>query len=124
RTARPTTPRQRRAQQSCVRRRSEPVWSCSPWSPPGALTADVRRHVQRGGGRKAAKFAASLGGVAGYACLLNDHSCRESSRMSTAPTSIPLVFGDYALEDRYRLDRGRVYLTGIQALVRVPMMQR
>jgi indolepyruvate ferredoxin oxidoreductase len=41
---------------------------------------------------------------------------------TTAP--IPLVFGDYALEDRYRLDRGRVYLTGIQALVRLPMMQR
>ena len=43
--------------------------------------------------------------------------------MSTA-TSVPLVFGDYALEDRYRLDKGRVYLTGIQALVRLPMMQR
>src|SRR6266478_6271912 len=39
-------------------------------------------------------------------------------------TSVPLVFGDYALEDRYRLDKGRVYLTGIQALVRLPMMQR
>jgi indolepyruvate ferredoxin oxidoreductase len=37
---------------------------------------------------------------------------------------VPLVFGDYALEDRYRLDKGRVYLTGIQALVRLPMMQR
>src|SRR3984893_7197514 len=45
------------------------------------------------------------------------------SAMSTA-TSVPLVFGDYALEDRYRLDKGRVYLTGIQALVRLPMMQR
>ena len=44
--------------------------------------------------------------------------------MSTADTPIPLVFGDYALEDRYRLDKGRVYLTGIQALVRLPMMQR
>ncbi len=43
--------------------------------------------------------------------------------MSTV-TPIPLVFADYALEDRYRLDRGRVYLTGIQALVRLPMMQR
>ncbi|HZY51615.1 MAG TPA: indolepyruvate ferredoxin oxidoreductase family protein [Reyranella sp.] len=39
-------------------------------------------------------------------------------------TPLPLVFGDYALEDRYRLDKGRVYLTGIQALVRLPMMQR
>jgi len=44
--------------------------------------------------------------------------------MSSADTSVPLVFGDYALEDRYRLDKGRVYLTGIQALVRLPMMQR
>ena len=44
--------------------------------------------------------------------------------MSTADTSIPLVFGDYALEDRYRLGKGRVYLTGIQALVRLPMMQK
>ena len=42
--------------------------------------------------------------------------------MSTVP--VPLVFGDYTLEDRYRLDKGRVYLTGIQALVRLPMMQR
>ena len=42
----------------------------------------------------------------------------------SADTSLPLVFGDYALEDRYRLDKGRVYLTGIQALVRLPMMQR
>src|SRR5688500_9592702 len=46
------------------------------------------------------------------------------SAMSTAATPVPLVFGDYALEDRYRLDKGRVYLTGIQALVRLPMMQR
>jgi indolepyruvate ferredoxin oxidoreductase len=44
--------------------------------------------------------------------------------MSTAVTPVPLVFGDYALEDRYRLDKGRVYLTGIQALGRLPMMQR
>jgi indolepyruvate ferredoxin oxidoreductase len=44
--------------------------------------------------------------------------------MTTTATPVPLVFGDYALEDRYRLDKGRVYLTGIQALVRLPMMQR
>ncbi len=44
--------------------------------------------------------------------------------MSTDTSSTPLVFGDYALEDRYRLDKGRVYLTGIQALVRLPMMQK
>ena len=28
------------------------------------------------------------------------------------------------LDDKYVLDRGRVYLTGTQALVRLPMMQR
>src|SRR5262245_11657880 len=43
--------------------------------------------------------------------------------MST-PAQIPLVFGDYALADRYRLAKGRVYMTGIQALVRLPMMLR
>jgi len=31
---------------------------------------------------------------------------------------------DYALEDRYRKTEGRVYLSGSQALVRLPMMQR
>src|ERR1700754_556344 len=44
--------------------------------------------------------------------------------MSSAVTPVPLVFGDYALEDRYRLEKGRVYMTGIQALGRLPMMQR
>ena len=44
--------------------------------------------------------------------------------MTTAVTPVPLVLGDYALEDRYRLGKGRVYMTGIQALVRLPMMQR
>ncbi|HLY78256.1 MAG TPA: indolepyruvate ferredoxin oxidoreductase family protein, partial [Caulobacteraceae bacterium] len=29
-----------------------------------------------------------------------------------------------SLEDKYTLDRGRIFLTGIQALVRLPMMQR
>ena len=44
--------------------------------------------------------------------------------MSNVTSPVPLVFGDYALEDRYRLYKGRVYLTGIQALVRLPMMQK
>ncbi len=30
----------------------------------------------------------------------------------------------YALDDRYRLASGRVWLTGVQALVRLPLMQR
>ena len=28
------------------------------------------------------------------------------------------------LDDKYVLDRGRIYLTGTQALVRLPMIQR
>ena len=28
----------------------------------------------------------------------------------TVATPVPLVFGDYTLEDRYRLDKGRVYM--------------
>ena len=28
------------------------------------------------------------------------------------------------LDDKYTLEKGRIYLTGIQALVRLPMMQR
>ena len=31
---------------------------------------------------------------------------------------------EYALDDRYRLTSGRVFLTGVQALVRLPLMQR
>ncbi len=30
---------------------------------------------------------------------------------------------DVSLEDKYRLDSGRVYMTGVQALVRLPMLQ-
>ncbi len=37
----------------------------------------------------------------------------------------PPSFDDrYALEDRYRLESGRVWSTGVQALVRLPLMQR
>jgi len=34
------------------------------------------------------------------------------------------IDGGYALSDRYERERGRVYLTGTQALVRLPLMQR
>ncbi len=30
----------------------------------------------------------------------------------------------YELQDRYLRDRGRVYMTGTQALVRLPMIQK
>ena len=36
----------------------------------------------------------------------------------------PAELGDVTLDDKYTLESGRVYLTGIQALVRLPMMQR
>ena len=31
---------------------------------------------------------------------------------------------NYELDDRYRRESGRVFLTGTQALVRIPLMQR
>ena len=42
--------------------------------------------------------------------------------MSMPATDIPL--DDYALQDNYRRTGGRVFLTGTQALVRLPMAQR
>ncbi|MDZ4350980.1 MAG: indolepyruvate ferredoxin oxidoreductase family protein [Xanthomonadaceae bacterium] len=35
----------------------------------------------------------------------------------------PIDF-DYTLEDKYRRETGRIYLSGVQALVRLPLMQR
>src|SRR5690606_8960096 len=53
---------------------------------------------------------------------------------STAELSSPASAGtgltrgvtdpDYSLEDRYARTRGRIYLSGVQALVRLPIMQR
>src|SRR5271169_5583879 len=40
---------------------------------------------------------------------------REGERMSLMQVD---------LEDKYRLDSGRIYLSGIQALVRLPLLQR
>ena len=36
----------------------------------------------------------------------------------------PAELRDVTLDDKYSLERGRVFLTGIQALVRLPMLQR
>ena len=33
------------------------------------------------------------------------------------------LLDDYQLEDRYRADHGRTFLTGIQALARIPIQQ-
>jgi indolepyruvate ferredoxin oxidoreductase len=35
-----------------------------------------------------------------------------------------MALAKISLDDKYELDRGRVFLTGIQALVRLPIMQR
>jgi indolepyruvate ferredoxin oxidoreductase len=43
--------------------------------------------------------------------------------MAADPATHPAFDATYALEDRYRLESGRVFLTGVQALVRLPMMQ-
>ena len=42
----------------------------------------------------------------------------------TAAHTAPAFDADYALDDRYRIDAGRIFLTGNQALVRLPLMQR
>src|SRR5450830_1896657 len=41
-----------------------------------------------------------------------------------SPMNAPAKFHDVTLEDKYTLDSGRVFLTGTQALVRLPMLQR
>ena len=41
-----------------------------------------------------------------------------------SPLSATSFDAAYELEHRYTRERGRVYLTGVQALVRLPMLQR
>ena len=40
--------------------------------------------------------------------------------MATSPPAA----GPVTLDDKYLVERGRIYLTGVQALVRLPLMQR
>jgi indolepyruvate ferredoxin oxidoreductase len=40
------------------------------------------------------------------------------------PSSPGLLLDDVSLDDKYALKRGRVFMTGIQALVRLPILQR
>src|SRR3546814_4419272 len=35
-----------------------------------------------------------------------------------------MALAEVSLDDKYVLDRGRVFLTGVQALVRLPLIQR
>ena len=40
------------------------------------------------------------------------------------PSGQRLLLDDVSLDDKYALERGRVFMTGIQALIRLPMLQR
>ena len=53
-------------------------------------------------------------------------STAELSSPSSANTALTnsVVDADYSLEDKYRRTQGRIYLSGVQALVRLPLMQK
>ncbi|HEX6362849.1 MAG TPA: hypothetical protein VFZ93_07830, partial [Albitalea sp.] len=40
------------------------------------------------------------------------------------PESIRKALEAVTLDDKYRLERGRAFMSGVQALVRLPMLQR
>ena len=40
------------------------------------------------------------------------------------PESIRKALETVTLDDKYRLERGRAFMSGVQALVRLPMLQR
>ena len=42
--------------------------------------------------------------------------------VSERPSAI--LDGDYTLDHKYTRDQGRIYLSGVQALVRLPLMQQ
>ena len=46
------------------------------------------------------------------------------SQIAVASWEVVMALAAVTLDDKYVLDQGRVYLTGTQALVRLPMMQR
>ncbi|WP_236591085.1 hypothetical protein [Neptunomonas japonica] len=46
-----------------------------------------------------------------------------SNANTTTATAIPDQLDNYALNDRYTRTQGRVFLTGTQALVRIPLVQ-
>ena len=47
-----------------------------------------------------------------------------STAQLTSPASADLLDRDYTLDHRYTRASGRIYLSGVQALVRLPLMQR
>ncbi|MCL4740549.1 MAG: hypothetical protein KJZ81_20275, partial [Burkholderiaceae bacterium] len=40
------------------------------------------------------------------------------------PESVRKAIESASLDDKYRLERGRAFMSGVQALVRLPMLQR
>ena len=53
-------------------------------------------------------------------------STAELSSPASANTALTqgVVDADYTLEDKYSRTQGRIYLSGVQALVRLPLMQK
>src|SRR3990172_7863104 len=51
-------------------------------------------------------------------------SCGDRFIGKEIPMNAPAKFDEVTLEDKYTLASGRVFLTGTQALVRLPMLQR
>src|SRR4051812_25981734 len=51
-------------------------------------------------------------------------SLRESEMAARPMTTGPNASAAVTLDDKYTLDKGRIYLTGTQALVRLPLLQR
>ena len=47
-----------------------------------------------------------------------------SDTATTGPAAGPIVDAEYSLDHRYSRESGRIYLSGVQALVRLPLMQR
>ena len=47
-----------------------------------------------------------------------------STAQLTSPSSADLLDRDYTLDHKYTRSEGRIYLSGVQALVRLPLMQR
>ncbi|MDR2960712.1 MAG: indolepyruvate ferredoxin oxidoreductase family protein, partial [Stenotrophomonas sp.] len=47
-----------------------------------------------------------------------------STAQLTSPSSADLIDREYSLDHKYTRNEGRIYLSGVQALVRLPLMQR
>src|SRR6185437_16625397 len=52
------------------------------------------------------------------------YGTKSSSEIGPMSPATAVALRDVSLDDKYALDSGRVYLTGVQALVRLLMLQR